>query len=149
MGDSNLKQALIKTHAERADPNTSFNPLATLFKHLCEGKLPAGETVLTAFKLPADAPKPHLLPLVLADYYTAFKAQNKEEFGEIFGGELPQPWIDLYWDTMMEKIRKAILAPESGPNDHLFAENPEGDLFMEIQKVSSKHTLAIVKVLHL
>jgi hypothetical protein len=149
MGEAQLREALVKTQAERADPNTSFNPLATLIKYLCEGGLPAGETVLSAFKLPADTPKRYLMPLVYADYYTAFKTQNKAEFSEIFDNELPQPWIDLYWDTMMEKIRKAVPASAYEQEYHFLAENPEGDLFMEIQEVSSRHTLAIIKELHL
>ena len=147
IGDVKLREALVKTHAEMADPNTSLNPLATLFKYLCEGELPAGETVVTAFKLPADAPKPYLLPLALADYFTAFRAQDKAAFGEIFGNELPLPWIDMYWDTMMEKVRKAI--PDPMQEEDPEAEKSRYELITDVYNINFKHFSAFRKVLHL
>src|SRR5690606_30931680 len=79
-----------------------------------EAGLPEGETVLTAFDLPETQPKPYLIPLAYADFHTLCKAQSKSEFSEIFGGELLQPWIDLYWDTAREKVRKAVLKDDGG-----------------------------------
>lgn len=149
VSNAKYKEALAKTHAEMADPYTSFNPLATLVKYLSEGELPAGETVISAFKLLPDAPKPHLKTLAFVDYYTAFKAQNKEEFAEIFDDELPQPWIDLYWDTAMEKVRKAVPAPETQPEEQSTTPKPFYDLVPKIYEVNIKAYEAIAKVLYL
>jgi hypothetical protein len=97
-------EAVIATNF--TDP--SMSPLAQMFKSLCEAGLPAGETVLTARKLPVATPKPYLLPLAYADYLTGYTAMNKQEFSEIFEEELPQPWIDLYWDTEMQHVREVV-----------------------------------------
>ena len=86
----------------------SMSPLAQTFKSLCEAGLPEGETVLTVRKLPVDTPKPYLLPLAYADYLTGYTAMNKQEFSEIFEEELPQPWIDLYWDTAKQDVRTVV-----------------------------------------
>lgn len=86
----------------------SMSPLAQLFKYLCEAGLPEGESVLTVRKLPMNAPKPYLLPLAYADYLTGYTAKEKLEFSEIFTEELPQPWIDLYWDTVKEDVRYIV-----------------------------------------
>lgn len=89
-----------------ADPSVS--PLSQIFKTLCEAGLPEDQTVYTVRKLPSDTPKPYLLPLAYADYLTGYTALDKQEFSEIFEEELPQPWIDLYWETAMEDLRYII-----------------------------------------
>lgn len=83
---------------------------AVLFDALCSAGLPQGQT---AASLAAQAgtiagPKPYLLPLAYADYFTGYQSTSKAEFAGIFENGLAQAWIDLYWDRYKDGVRSAV-----------------------------------------
>jgi hypothetical protein len=53
-------------------------------------------------------PKPYLIPLAYADYFTAYRSQSKDDYKSIFENMLPQEWVDLYWDGYKDAVRSAV-----------------------------------------
>jgi hypothetical protein len=101
-------------NAIRAANNTLYRAsgsgTATLFDVLCRAGLPAGRSAqdLVNARASQAGPKPYLIPLAFADYFTAYRAATKAEYAEIFENLLPQAWIDLYWDGEKDNVRAAV-----------------------------------------
>ncbi|HYR53108.1 MAG TPA: hypothetical protein VET83_10925 [Candidatus Dormibacteraeota bacterium] len=70
---------------------------------------------------PDDGPKPWLIPLAYADYFTSYNATTKADYASIFENMLPQEWVDLYWDWYKARVRLAApLGPTMPPRrEHL------------------------------
>lgn len=86
----------------------SASGVAVLFENMCTVGLPVGETLGSVSASGLTGPKNYLLPLAFADYFTAYRATNKNEFKAIFENMLPQGWIDLYWDSARTTVRTAV-----------------------------------------
>jgi hypothetical protein len=52
-------------------------------------------------------PKPYLIPLAYADYFTAYTSRTKDDYAGIFENMLPREWVDLYWDGYKDAVRGA------------------------------------------
>ena len=94
---------------------TSGSWVAMFYRSLCYQALPAGQSLESLLRTPpaASAPKPYLLPLAFADYFTGFRSQSKEEFRQVFENQsYMNDWIDLYWDHARTRVRAAV--PASG-----------------------------------
>jgi len=61
---------------------------------------------------PDDQPKPYLIPLAYADYFTSYNSTTKEQYASIFENMLPHDWVDLYWNLYKDRVR---LAAPLGP----------------------------------
>jgi len=70
---------------------------------------------------PDDGPKPWLIPLAYADYFTAYNSTTKEQYASIFENMLPHEWVDLYWDWYKARVRLAApIGPTMPPRtEHL------------------------------
>jgi hypothetical protein len=88
----------------------SGSGVAVLFDVLCSAGLPAGETAssLVAAQANQSGPKPYLLPLAYADYFTAYQSRTKADYAQIFENLLPSAWVDLYWDGYSTAVRTAV-----------------------------------------
>ncbi|AHM59355.1 hypothetical protein D770_05440 [Flammeovirgaceae bacterium 311] len=81
---------------------------AMLFENMCYAGLPEGETLASVSASGVGGRRTYLLPLAYADYFTAFRSSNKNEFKELFENMLPDSWIDLYWDTAKDQVRGSV-----------------------------------------
>lgn len=89
----------------------SASGIAHLFDTLCTAGLPEGTTAqsLAAARESVPGPKPYLVPLAYADYFTAYRAGSKAEFAQIFESQpYMNAWIDLYWDGERENVRNSV-----------------------------------------
>ncbi len=82
-------------------------PIAVLFDHLCSMGLPSGISRPSELNTtPID--RSFLFPLALADYFTGYRASNKNEFRLMFEEQpVMDPWINLYWDIERPGIMSA------------------------------------------
>jgi hypothetical protein len=75
------------------------NPVAVLFRNMCRVGLPAGVNDITGLNQ-STGNYSYVFPLALADFFTAYEAQSKAEFKQIFENQgYMDPWIDEYWDN--------------------------------------------------
>ena len=83
--------------------------LAELFNALCTSGLLNKTTLASLLDgVDEDMPKPFLLPLALADYFTGFRSANKEEFLSMFEYDKRMSmWSDMYWPER-NKIKGAV-----------------------------------------
>lgn len=86
----------------------SASGIAILFENMCAAGLPSGVSLDQLSRMSVAGPQKYLLPLAYADYFTAYRSTNKNQFKEIFENMLPQGWIDLYWDTARTRVRTAV-----------------------------------------
>ena len=74
------------------------NPVAVLFRNMCRVGLPAGVNDIGEPNQ-ATGNAAYVFPLALADFFTAYQAQSKEQFRQIFENQsYMNQWIDVYWD---------------------------------------------------
>lgn len=89
----------------------STSPVAQLYSTLCSIGL-EGRPLSSVVGVNEAGPKPYLIPLAYADYFTGFRATSKAEYAAIFENLLRQEWVDLYWDGYKDEVRAAT--PISG-----------------------------------
>lgn len=120
-------------NALKANDATLFrvctSPIAQLYDTLCRAGLGGNRPfsnqipglVSTATPGGADGPKPYLIPLAYADFFTGYRSNTKQEYASIFENMLPHEWIDLYWDGYKSQIRLAApIGPSMPPRpEHL------------------------------
>jgi len=85
----------------------STSPVAQLYNTLCFAGL-NGRSLSSVVGVNENGPKPYLIPLAYADYFTGYKAATKAEFAAIFEGMLRSEWVDLYWDGYKDEVRAAV-----------------------------------------
>jgi hypothetical protein len=85
----------------------STSPVAQLYNTLCFAGL-NGRPLASVVGVNEAGPKPYLIPLAYADYFTGYKAQSKADFAAIFEGMLRQEWVDLYWDGYKDNVRSTV-----------------------------------------
>lgn len=97
-------------NALKANDRTLFrvstSPIAQLYSTLCRAGLD-GRPLSAVTGVTEAGPKPYLIPLAYADYFTAYRSQSKDDYKAIFENMLPQEWIDLYWDGYKDTARAA------------------------------------------
>ena len=97
-------------NALKANDRTLFrvstSPIAQLYSTLCRAGLD-GRPLSAVTGVTEARPKPYLIPLAYADYFTAYRSQSKDDYKAIFENMLPQEWIDLYWDGYKDTARAA------------------------------------------
>jgi len=105
---------------------TCASSIAVLYDRLGRAGLNGGRplTLLRPGAAPGqrdDEPKPWLIPLAYADYFTAFKAKTKADYASIFENMLPHDWVDVYWDQYSARVRLAApIGPTMPPRpEHL------------------------------
>lgn len=117
LGLSNFMAAL------KANDATLFrvcaSSIAQLYDRLCRagnrGALPHASEARGLVSGDAATPRPYLIPLAYADYFTAYNATTKAEYASIFENMLPQEWVDLYWDRYKSQVRLAAPVTASSP----------------------------------
>jgi len=85
----------------------STSPIAQLYNTLCRAGLD-GRPLSSVMGVNEAGPKPYLIPLAYADYFTAYRSQTKADYKAIFEDMLPQEWVDLYWDGYKDLVRRAV-----------------------------------------
>ncbi len=100
---------------------SSGSGIAVLFESLGSMGLPPGESIasLAAARVSTPGPKPYMLPLGFADYFTSYRSRSDAEFGQIFESLLPNNWTSLYWTAHQPIVRSSVpfstaRRPESG-----------------------------------
>jgi hypothetical protein len=96
----------LKTN-DRTIFRVSTSPIAQLYNTLCRAGL-EGRPLSAVTGVNEAGPKPYLIPLAYADYFTAYRSQSKDDYKSIFENMLPQEWIDLYWDGYKDAVRSAV-----------------------------------------
>ena len=81
---------------------------AMLFDKMCHAGLPPGQTLASVSTSSVSGRREYLLPLAYADYFTAFRSSNKNEFKQLFENSLSEEWIDLYWETAKDQVRGSV-----------------------------------------
>ena len=91
----------------------SGSGIAILFESLCASGLPRGETPasLLAAATSTSDPRPYLIPLAYADYFTNYSTSSAAEFAQLFENQLPDEWIRLYWEGAQGTVRTAVQGP--------------------------------------
>lgn len=84
----------------------STSPIAQLYNTLCRAGLD-GRPLSAVTNVNEAGPKPYLIPLAYADYFTSYASRTKDEYASIFEGMLPHEWVDLYWDGYKDEVRAA------------------------------------------
>jgi len=97
-------------NALKANDRTLFrvstSPIAQLYNTLSRAGL-EGRALSDVTGRTEAGPKPYLIPLAYADYFTAYRSQSKDDYKGIFENMLPQEWVDLYWDGYKDTVRAA------------------------------------------
>jgi len=97
-------------NALKANDRTLFrvstSPIAQLYNTLCRAGL-NGRPLSEVTGRTESGPKPYMIPLAYADYFTAYRSQSKDDYKAIFENMLPQEWVDLYWDAYKDTVRAA------------------------------------------
>ena len=97
-------------NALKANDRTLFrvstSPIAQLYNTLCRAGL-EGRALSSVTGRSEAGPKPYMIPLAYADYFTAYRSQSKDDYKAIFENMLPQEWVDLYWDAYKDTVRAA------------------------------------------
>ena len=84
----------------------STSPIAQLYNTLCRAGLD-GRPLSSVMGVNEAGPKPYLIPLAYADYFTAYTSRTKDDYASIFENMLPREWVDLYWDGYKDSVRGA------------------------------------------
>ena len=84
----------------------STSPVAQLYNTLCTAGL-EGRPLSSVLNVNEAGPKPYLIPLAYADYFTGYSSRTKADFASIFEGMLRPEWVDLYWDGYKDAVRAA------------------------------------------
>lgn len=92
----------------------STSPVAKLYNTLCTAGLD-GRPLSSVTGVSETGPKPYMLPLAYADYFTSYKSQTKEQYAAMFEGMLPEAWVNLYWDDYMTEVRAAVPLTDTTP----------------------------------
>jgi hypothetical protein len=90
---------------------TSGSWVAMFYRSLCQQALATGQTIEAIKRSPpaSGTPRPYLLPLAFADYFTGFRSTTKAEFREVFENQsYMNDWIDVYWDHARTQVRAAV-----------------------------------------
>jgi hypothetical protein len=85
----------------------STSPIAQLYNTLCRAGLD-GRALSSVMGVNEAGPKPYLIPLAYADYFTAYRSASKADYASIFENMLPREWVDLYWDGYKDNVRLAV-----------------------------------------
>lgn len=85
----------------------STSPVAQLYNTLCFAGL-NGRPLSSVTRVNEAGPKPYLLPLAYADYFTGYNAHTKSDYASIFENMLRPEWVDLYWDGYKDEVRAAV-----------------------------------------
>ena len=97
--------------ALRANDATLFrvstSPVAQLYNTLCFAGL-NGRSLQSVVGVNEAGPKPYLIPLAYADYFTGYKSKTKADYASIFEDMLRPEWLDLYWDGYKDEVRAAV-----------------------------------------
>lgn len=93
----------------------SGSGIAILFESLCSSGLPAGRTIddIAAARVNVSDPQPYLIPLAYVDYFTNYSTSSAAEFAQLFENQLPDAWIQLYWEGVREIVRGAVPGPNA------------------------------------
>lgn len=105
MGLTKFMNALKTNNATLYRVSTS--PIAQLYNTLCTAGL-EGRALSSVMGVNEAGPKPYLIPLAYADYFTGYKSTSKAEYASIFENMLRSEWIDLYWDGYKDGVRGAV-----------------------------------------
>jgi len=87
---------------------TPASPIAKLYETLCTMGL-EGRPLASVQNVNEAGPKPYLIPLAYADYFTGYQSRSKADYASIFENKLPQAWVDLYWDGYKDAVRSAAV----------------------------------------
>lgn len=87
---------------------TPASPIAKLYETLCTMGLD-GRPLSSVQNVNEAGPKPYLIPLAYADYFTGYQSRSKADYASIFENKLPQAWVDLYWDGYKDEVRSAAV----------------------------------------
>jgi len=85
----------------------STSPVAQLYNTLCFAGL-NGRSLQSVVGVNESGPKPYLIPLAYADYFTGYKSKSKADYASIFEDLLRPEWVDLYWDGYKDEVRAAV-----------------------------------------
>jgi len=85
----------------------STSPIAQLFNTLCRAGL-EGRSLSSVQGVSDAGPKPYMIPLAYADFFTGYQSRSKADFASIFEGMLDGDWVDLYWDSYKDEVRAAV-----------------------------------------
>ncbi|MGE5178780.1 MAG: hypothetical protein ACM3PF_06800 [Bacteroidota bacterium] len=85
----------------------STSPVAQLYNTLCFAGL-EGRPLSSVTGVNEAGPKPYLIPLAYADYFTGYTSKTKADYAAIFEGMLRSEWVDLYWDGYKDAVRGAV-----------------------------------------
>ncbi|TMQ57556.1 MAG: hypothetical protein E6K76_10140 [Candidatus Eisenbacteria bacterium] len=84
----------------------STSPIAQLYNSLCLAGL-NGRPLSSVTGVNEAGPKPYLIPLAYADYFTGYTSRSKTDYASIFENMLRPEWVDLYWDGYKDEVRAA------------------------------------------
>ncbi len=104
-GTSKYMRALTASNNELW--KVSAQPVAVMFRNLCEMGLPPGvnEEDIPNVTLPAGS---HVFPLALADFFSGYEAQSIDEFKSIFGNQAyMNNYIENYWTSYRASVQAA------------------------------------------
>lgn len=85
---------------------TPDSPIAKLYETLCTMGLD-GRPLASVQNVNEAGPKPYLIPLAYADFFTSYQSKTKADYASIFENKLPQAWVDMYWDGYKDAVRAA------------------------------------------
>jgi|GEM_PF-1534791 len=92
----------------------STSPVAQLYNTLCTAGL-NGRALSSVTNVNEAGPKPYLIPLAYADYFTGYRSRTKADYASIFENMLRSEWVDLYWDGYKDEVRSAVPIDASHP----------------------------------
>jgi hypothetical protein len=87
---------------------TPESPIAKLYETLCTMGL-EGRPLASVLNVNEAGPKPYLIPLAYADYFTSYQSRSKSDYAAIFENKLPHEWVDMYWDGYKDAVRSAAV----------------------------------------
>jgi len=91
---------------------TANSPIAKLYETLCTMGL-EGRPLSSVQNVNEAGPKPYLIPLAYADFFTGYQSATKADYASIFENKLPQAWVDMYWDGYKDAVRSAAVIDAS------------------------------------
>jgi hypothetical protein len=87
---------------------TQNSPIAKLYETLCTMGL-EGRPLSSVQNVNEAGPKPYLIPLAYADFFTGYQSRSKADYAKIFENKLPQAWVDMYWDGYKDAVRASAV----------------------------------------
>lgn len=93
---------------------TPNSPIAKLYETLCTMGL-EGRPLSAVQNVNEAGPKPYLIPLAYADFFTSYQSKTKAEYASIFENKLPQAWVDMYWDGYKDAVRSTAVIDAAHP----------------------------------